>query len=240
MDKIDYIVSCYFGNRRILISNNCTKIDKLYFIKKHINAINTLKVDKINKIVFTINIDDEDDKNMVLEYLQNINSKITIDVIFNENIGFSYKAWETAIIQNIDDDVDYFFLIEDDYLPVSDHFYNYFLDCFTKYTGYVCELVFKNHASGPNGIIRKDICQELLKSRGSIFDINDKAKSYVEGEENQHNYLRYLTDSGYIIKDIVNYMKVSRLDHYGKILTYGNPNRLSVIEPLFEYKNLRL
>lgn len=38
MNKIDYIVSCYFEDRRILISDNCTKKYRLYFINKHIDS----------------------------------------------------------------------------------------------------------------------------------------------------------------------------------------------------------
>lgn len=231
--KIDYVVSCYFGHRRVAVTNQCTKKDKLFFVKRHVEVLNTLRSEHINKIIFVLNTDNEYDASMLKSYVSSVQSSIPVEFIINSNTGFSYRAWETVIIENIDDDVDYFFLIEDDYEPAVDFFYLYFIDHFSPYVGYVCELVFHNHPSGSNGIIRKDVCTHLLQKYGRVFSIDDKARSYDEGEDNQHNFLNYMLESGYIIKDVVSNYKILKMDHFGKVMTLGNINRDPVIKPIY-------
>lgn len=231
--KIAYVVSCYFGERRIGVVNSCSLIDKLYFVKKQVEVLNTLDVPHIEKIILTVNINNSEDIKRLSSYLESVTSKIPIEAIFNENKGFSYKAWENAIQHSINEDFDYYFFIEDDYIPVENYFYLYFLDQMTEYTGYVCELVFTNHASGPNGIIKKKTLVDIHEKYGRYFDLNDDAKSYIEGENNQWNFLNFVIKEGKILKDITPNVKVHRMDHYGKVAMFGHLNRDPIIQPIY-------
>lgn len=231
--NIIYVVSCYLGDRRIGIVDMCQKIDKLFFIKQQILQLNSLNIPHINKILLTVNIQNDDEINLIDEYLETVESKIPIQVIYNENKGFSYKAWETAIYETINEDFDYYFFIEDDYIPIEDYFYLYFLDQMSEYTGYVCELVFTDHASGPNGIMKKNVLIEIFEKYNRYFDINDNATSYIDGENNQWNFLNFMTNMGYIMKDITPNVKVQRMDHYGKVATFGHMNRNPIIKPIY-------
>lgn len=238
---IDYIVSCYFGPRRLLITSNCYKNDKLFFLKAHVEMINKFKSDQIHNVIFTLNSDDPTDVELMDEFIKTVKCRVPVKYIIQPNIGFSYSAWEKAIIKYIDDPVDHYFLIEDDYVPNIDHFYNYFLSKMNSpYVGYVCELVFENHPAGPNGIIRADICREIFNEKGVIFDVNRNAKIYHDGENNQRYYLNFLLDRGYIIKDIADLAKIERLDNWSRLKTYGNINRFRVTKPLYKLDGIIL
>lgn len=231
--SIIYVVSCYLGNRRVGVVDLCQRSDKLYFIKKQITQLNSLSVPHIKKILLTVNIQNESEICLINDYLKTVESNIPIQVLYNENKGFSYKAWETAIYNTINEPFDYYFFIEDDYIPIKNYFYLFFLDQMNEYTGYVCELVFTDHASGPNGIMKKTVLMEIFAKYGRFFDLNDNAKSYVEGENNQRNFLNFMVNIGYILKDITPNVNVHRIDRYGKIARFGHTNRNPVISPIY-------
>lgn len=166
--------------------------------------------------------------------LDNKASSLITDFYIRENKGFSYAAWEYGIIKNIDKNYDYFFLIEDDYLPQSPDFYTPFLSKI-KDNFYVCELIkdypCKKHAAISNGLLDAKKALEVYHRNGRVFNLNLNAMTYREGELNQIRFLDLFEGNFTDISDIC---QIPFLD-YGKVLiNYGDTQLPVSIAPILK------
>lgn len=226
---INYIIAAYFGPRRAQLSK-----EKFFYINKQIEALNCLKVDKISKITFVVNPFDQEDFK-IYEIVKNLN--INFEVILKEkNLDFSYGCWQEAILANLDG-FDYQFLIEDDYIPVIDEFYNYFLDKMDENTAFVCQLydeagMKKKHASISNGLISNKICKILANNDRNIFKLNG-AVNYSNAEQTQLNFLDYFVYKKFEIKDISDISLNKFLTYDCRLVNRGKGN-ISIIEPIYD------
>ncbi|MHA2038744.1 MAG: hypothetical protein ACW98X_20115 [Promethearchaeota archaeon] len=196
---INYIIASYLGPRRRggPHEKNC-----LTYIKEHVNL---LKRSKSKNIFPTFVFNGSRDKE---EEIKNCLGNLRCQVIFRPNVGFSYGAWEEAIINNLSYDYKYFFLIEDDYIPTNLSSLKEFeksienendtvAGCFSLYTNLGGH---KKHAAISNGILKAEACRNVLQNN-SIFEIvNDN--NYISGEINQVNFLNMFLAKGYTFKDM--------------------------------------
>ena len=133
--KIAYIVSLYFGTRRVQASGY--RQDKLFYLRKHIEHLTRLK-HSCSKIIFVINhsLDHQEITEtkraikLILDFKVEHSDK-KVEILRRENSGMSYAAWDEALKRSCKD-VDYTFLIEDDYCPVSNNFDEKFLHYFAE------------------------------------------------------------------------------------------------------------
>lgn len=244
MVTVNYIVANYIGPlRRYPHYQELFSKDPLFFLKKHIDLV-TRVTDVDITATFVYNDDlDTDLKKEIERY-----SRDKIEIVFRKNSGFSYGIWNDTVKNNIDK-YDYFFLIEDDYIPCSPEFLRPFIKRTSEKVSFVCGLVetaskqrfplyvpesdgsFK-FPSISNGLLTASSCKIVLDKTGNIFNINSNS-DYHSAYKNQIYFCKYFTDMGFDITDI--------LDQYSSpynnatdmvIKFYGNPNNPSLLKPI--------
>lgn len=213
-----YIVACYFGARRVH--------DKVYednprnYIDHHIEQLTKLN-HSFDEILFSIN---GEDKGIAIP--DKIDG-VPVRVFSRENIGMSYGAWNYAMYQT-DNKYDYYFIIEDDYIPVIDNFDKIFLDEFRdNSTAYVCSLYKWGHAAITNGMI----ATEPVVAVGGVPYA--PSSNYGANETvGQVGFSRILETHGFGVEDIAGKYSIPFLDAKGGMIFYGNPGGQRVISPI--------
>lgn len=242
---ITYIVATYLGKRRSKLYNRCWDIDIYFLVRKHLEQLSKLDVPEISQIVFAVNhynyTVDQGIKNIVGEY----KLKIPVEVIYRANEGLSYGAWNDSMVELLERPTDYYFLIEDDYLPVADKFYQHFIDQVTEATGFVGQLINYNHPtvhpSISNGLMPYTTAKALYVEKKSILNLipaaNKSDGGYLEGTQNQITCLQHIIDKGLEIKDVsqTTYIPFLESQDNSEILDrtiyFGNPDMPIPIKP---------
>ena len=247
MKKFDYIVSFYLLERRSAHYSNNTKNDMFFLLKRHLNFLSRSSFPNLNKIYLVFNIDyvDRFDQKQVTDITDNY--PLDINLIFRENKGLSYGAWNHALIENISKGTSsqYAFLCEDDYIPTTSEFYKPFLKKFQEKPniGYVAQLVLgfghgnKRHAAISNGFIDCELAQKVYKTHNKLFAIKDlgprENNSYNTGVHNQIHFLDNLIRENYTIEDISeDYCQPFYELRVEDIELYGNDEGEILIEPI--------
>lgn len=224
---INYIVALYFGSRLSPYCNSLLSKDPLYFFRKHIEFLQTCSSSELDATFVVSGIYPEE----LREYSSRYN------ILSRENIGFSYGAWNDAIKLNVESGkYDYFFMIEDDYIPTTPDFYKPFVDRATLQTPLVCSKAGGSgdqaiHPQISNGIIRADVCKIIYNKYNNIFIyVGD---DYNSAYYTQVNYINNLKDMGYNITDILDqYSSVFNISDINKNINFGNPELPTLLTPI--------
>lgn len=228
---VNYIVANYIGPLRTYGHyQEQFKKDPLCFFKKHLDFLQTVHDPEHVTATFVFNDDiDIDIKRQLDDYYQ-----YKFEIVYRKNAGFSYGIWNDTIIKNLDK-YDYFFLIEDDYLPTRGDFILPFKQRCVGKNVFVCGLVeeaspqrFPGHVpvnedpflfpSISNGLLSAAACRRVYKKYGSIFNINYN-NDYQSAYTNQIYFCKHFTDMGYNIVDI--------LDEYSS--PYNNASKRELV-----------
>ena len=220
--KIHYIVAVYLGNHGSDFVNKLLQADKYHFIKKHLECLSKYKVDDITKVTFVVNQHEEKEDLEILKISQNQLLNIPIEVVFRENTGYSYAAWNKGVTDSIknNESFDYYFLIEDDYIPNCDYFYQTFIDAVKENTAFVSQVWRTNHAAISNGLLVGKAANKILENYPTVFNVNTENTSYYTGVCNQVNFLSYAKDLGMNFTDVCEtslqvYLHVNHFCFYG-------------------------
>lgn len=238
--SVHYIACFYFGNRQNSTYSKKIGEDPYFFIKKHLNFLKSC-TNNIKSATFVFNVDSEHSGNLVRNFtlfgIQDLSIKL--DFFVRNNSGFSYGAWSESIERKLDDDIDYFILLEDDYLPTCENFYIPFVEKCTDETPYVCCKVINSckesslpHASISNGLISKNICKLVYQKYGKVFNINN-GNTYNSAYQNQLFFYSFFQTLGYRMCDILeNYSVPFMISDTNKIQLFGDSLKSSLISPI--------
>ena len=264
MTNITYIVCFFLGERR----NALAEQDPLVLVNKHIEFLSSLpKNSKIKKAIFVVNCDNTDYPDKIRDTLFNLCKQrmknIPIEILIRDNVDFSYGAWNDAVAGEIQNknNADYYFLIEDDYLPTTKDFYNAYLTFMKNKVKYVAsyvnyaqeadyehlkrlaleEQVHKFIPSISNGLLDGKIAIQMFEKYGTVFKIW-AATNYDYAVTNQLTFLNHIINNGYEIDDICSEYSVPFLaiPWYGNpdgIIVYGNKKKPVIIAPIHERYN---
>jgi hypothetical protein len=236
--KINYVPVFYIGpNRNYASYQEKFKNDPMFFVRYHVKFLNTCENSKIKRTTFVFNDDISDElKDLILQTVSKIKT-MEVEVIFRENCGFSYGAWNDVIKKNLND-FDYFFLIEDDYIPVKPDFYEDFVDRCTPEYPYVSTFVDEYQpgkfcASCSNSIIRADVCKDILQKYNELFLVNP-TNILQDAWNTQMNFLNLFTQSGYGMRDILHkYSTPHNSDcNINRITVFGNKDLPHILVPI--------
>ena len=155
--------------------------------------------------------------------------------MFRRNAGFSYGIWNDAIMDTIDD-YNYFFMIEDDYVPDAKDFYIPFVERINDNTPYVCGLILHpTHAAHSNGIVSQKACKKVMETNIHLFDELAGADKHA-AIHTQLFFLRKFQSLGYNLADITDkYLTrhVAECNHgHLKIDEYGVTDGRCLIKPI--------
>ena len=206
MNKFNYIIAAYFGERRTSSSMKTTE----FFLDTHLDFFNRTKNPQLNRIIVVLNIknDDDDDK---LQTIKDKYKHLPIKYIVKYNIGGSYYNFELGLLDSLffDPDVDYSFVIEDDYMPFSPNFYESFKNKMKEDDSYIYvstaydygvdwipdKNCFEGHyfPSISNGLFDMKKLKDILNKKNRLFNISN-SDDYNTFERNQVHFIDYLTE----------------------------------------------
>lgn len=267
---INYIASLYFGKRRNELVQQCLDEDPYYLLKSHMLAFHKYEMPYIHKVTFVVNPSENieiDEKAIeVLEEYKQIcrNKDILFEILYcPDNKHISYGAWNYAIMNGLNDEkTNYFFLLEDDYVPCADNFYNPYLERSANNIAHVCQLwqPGKPKPSAPHiklpgragmtgGLLNANASRDVFKKHGTCFLLevtseysqlisskktDDITKKYILSGVAQQKFLRLYEHEGYDITDTGPDNCQLFLTTRGiRVYGQGNP---ATIEPIYEYK----
>lgn len=238
MYSINYIPVIYIGPNRDYVSyQQKFKNDPMFFANVHAEFLNNCHKTNIKKATFVFNDDISDE---LKEMAKNVVSKIQTmetEIIFRTNSGYSYGAWKDIVKKNIND-FDYFFLIEDDSIPLSPDFYEYFVEkCNDEYpivATYILEhSPGKFHAACPNSLLKADVCRKILQTYNELFMVN-QSNRLEDAWDTQTRFYDLFVQSGYKMIDILDkYSTPHNLNcNINDVRVFGNPNNPPNIVPI--------
>lgn len=251
------------ANRHV---NSKLSQDALYFVKRHLEMIKSLSLPLIEKITFVISpSENRDIDQSIVDYIekfkiQNLDLKFNIDSFIRSSNDFhSYGCWNDVMMKNIDETLN-FFLIEDDYLPNADKFYEPFLKKLSDNVAYVCQWWsfgpssasphkkrlehLTAHATISNGLMNVNAARAHYKIYGecinlkSLYDmIYEKTERGViekksPGVVSQIYFLKNYANMNYKVLDINSDYCNPFLNTNNSVKIYGNPEGETLIKPI--------
>lgn len=244
--KVNYIAGFYVGeNRSNPYYQAVFETNPLHFFDRHVEFLKTAK--DIDLVTFVFNDDIAPELKECIDALSSTDIGKPLEIIYRKNSGFSYGIWNDVIENNLYD-FDYFFLIEDDYIPSRPDFISIFRNKCIDDVSYVCSLAYEvsnkiNHLVRPedgsfwhpsisNGMITAESVRKVFNQHQRVFRIvNDT--DYNSGYLNQLYYLKDYTDLGYKVIDTLDeysspYMNSGSVS----VSVFGNPNNPPLLEPI--------
>lgn len=213
--KFTYLSCFYFGPRANAKYNSFLKLNKFFFIDKHINFLKKYQHNNIEKIIFVVNQTPTDDIDEITSYIsmrsEEIPDNIEFVLMFRDNKFFSYGAWNDAIVEDLqheNDESSYYFCLEDDYLPTNENFIFPFVEKCNQETPYVCSKAvvghsdYRDHPSISNGLFLKSACKNVMTKYNSVFYVNGNT-TYENAWRIQQTFYNLFLDMGYEITDIL-------------------------------------
>ncbi len=234
MMDVNYIAAFYIGDRVHFDYNKSLKCNPLFMLEKHIES---LKDTDIKLVTFVFNLDDLSVAKAIEEKINSYNISFNYECYFRENKGCSYGAWNDVMIKNLND-FDYFFLIEDDYVPVVKDFYQSFIDKCTDVIPYVCGLVDTSSdgllfPSISNGIMNARVCKSIYNKHKTILKIYNEDNLLDTFYRIQMDCYEYFIKEGFGITDILDKYSVPFMSSITKqITTYGNVKNPVLLAPV--------
>ena len=243
--RVNYIVANYIGPLRTYAHyQDLFDKDPLCFFKKHVDFLQTIHdPDQVfTTFVFNDDIDPKIKKALDSYYPHKF------EILYRPNSGFSYGIWNDTIIRNLYD-YDYFFLIEDDYIPTRGDFILPFKQRCVGKNIFVCGLVeqasperFPGHVppnedtfsfpSISNGLISAKACRDVYRKHGTVFKINYN-NDYWSAYTNQIYFCKYFTDMGYNIVDTLDeYESPYNNAHAKELVVYGKGKYPALLTPI--------
>lgn len=164
---------------------------------------------------------------------------IKVSCVSRPNVGFSYGAWNDVIYKNIKNGNkhDYYFMIEDDYIPKRPDFYKPFVDACTDNTPFVCSWIsmsYRKHAGISNGIIQGKACERVIEKHNKLFNIiGDDRSEYADAYATQTKYYSYFHELNYDLTDISDkYYIPFHESSNDSIINYGKLDGETLIGPI--------
>jgi len=264
-DKINYIVACYLGNRRVNAVSDATVL-----IDRHLSYLrdNNIEVDRVTLV---LNSDDRDEELRFLETVKKYKPYYTdLRVVLRENKGLSYRSWELTVNNCIENDEGFthYFLMEDDYVPARPDFIEIYKSRMADDVGYVCMAISNNkvfegkiHAGMAVGMLRGQAAEEAYWKWGTAlrtYDPGESGDGYgFKSLVSQADFLDFVTERGYEIAGVQDLGSTLFLHNVAGMLfktveeqkemnsrswflaEYGDPEKPRIFEPVIEWSQYR-
>lgn len=159
MNRANYVIACWMGRRG---NEDRRQVeDRSFFLRTHLSRLKELdhRLAQVTVVIAT-GADPRDE-----EYVRALVRvrDVPIVVLERENLGLSYGSWNFAY-ETFGREFTHYVLVEDDYIPCSDHFDEALIDIAERKRSYVCSLSGwdKRHAAISNSISSSSILGKLL------------------------------------------------------------------------------
>jgi len=234
-NRVDYIVTFYFGKRRCFKNHADYEKNTYNFLNEQIKYIKKHR-NEYHNVLFVINERtkyNEYDKRYIDEHCQGLDIKF----IYRPNENLSYGAWQDAMNYLFEEGIegDYAFLNEDDYIPIVKDFKQYWLKRMDTETLFVCgyykiyeDKPYNNHPAISFGLMNYN----LIKKKTVKFNLpkNTPNRLYSSGIQSQIRFLNRWNDSYF--KDILDEHFIRFREPNLKFTIYGNEDGTEIIAPI--------
>tara|TARA_Y100000310_G_scaffold328697_1_gene397248 strand:+ start:718 stop:1470 length:753 start_codon:yes stop_codon:yes gene_type:complete len=210
--RVAYICAIFFGPRRSWLEH-WGNVDPLYCLKEQIRCL-LAHATRIERVVFVCNLRDDDldeetyaQAQEIVAHQDGTDSTREWVICSRPNVAFSYGAWEHGLCGYVDE-LDYAFLMEDDYVPCKDGFDDelitrYFSSEHSQKNVLYCSSWWKyNRSANSNGIINISLFRH--RNTFSLPRYRSHRPHYKHGDDCQRVFLRQFTSKGY---EIINMAK---------------------------------
>ena len=240
--RIAYVVASYFGLRPRADAVGDQLAARVASLMRHVERLQEIDAPAITDVLFVVNSDDPDRDRDALGAVVDAAASggcLPVSLLCRPNRGYSYGAWQAGVQSLLASDRSHFFLIEDDYLPAVDRFYEAFLGAMDDRTAFVCQSFAHFPGTNPpnadvsNGLLSAAAARLAQERFGQVFGICDlplDAGDYDVGCQNQVTYLSLLTDIGFSVGDITHGYSVPFHWFGGKIVERGIAGGVSPLE----------
>lgn len=202
-----YVVACWFGERRVVDHDYLA--NRGLYIEWQIKKLGEIK-HSFDSIIFVVN-----ENGMSFPFPDKIGDT-DVEHIYRPNIGMSYAAWDLAY-QTFKNDFDFFFFMEDDYIPFIDNFDDIFMSKMAEDVGYVCSLYNGDHASISNGMVRT----QALNDVGWVPHAQSNVYGQVESF-GQVGFSKAIEGAGWKIDHVFDDYSIPFMHVASGIINYGN------------------
>ena len=244
--KFNYLVSFYFGPRGNENYNARLKDNKFFFAEKHIEFLENYSENNIEKVIFVVNLTPSDNQEEITNFFAENSSKISddieFDLIFRDNYGFSYAAWNEGIIDDLqkeEGEAEYYICLEEDYMLRTDTSILPIIERCNEVTSYVaCSAVidhpdYPDHASFSEGMFYKDSCRKVYEEKGNPFYIINGNNDYPHAWKIQETFYKNFLDMGYKITDFLDGYSCDFLyTGSNEVKTFGESDTEKLIVPI--------
>jgi hypothetical protein len=244
--KFNYLVSFYFGPRGNENYNARLRQNKFFFAEKHIEFLENYSEKNIEKVIFVVNLTPKDSQEEITNFFAENSSKISdeieFDLIFRDNYGFSYAAWNEGIIDDLQKEsgeAEYYMCLEEDYMLKTDTSILPIIERCNEVTSYVaCSAVvnhpdYPDHASFSEGMFYKESCRKVYEEKGSPFYIINGNNDYPHAWKIQETFYKNFLDMGYKITDFLDGYSCDFLyTGSNELKTFGESNTEKLIVPI--------
>lgn len=223
--NINYVIITCFEKRRDLYKKYLN--DKFFYIKKHLEILSIIKHNLSQITVVANRLNNKLDQNDI-DTIKNLIQK-PYKLFIRNNIGGSYGAFKyiNTIYSN---KFDYYFFMEDDYVPILNDFDALFLKQMHRQNcDYLALKVDEDHYDEQHSRGKHASISIGLLSNESIksFDYNslidnrskDLSIKYIEYSENQFIFSNEILKNGFLI---------NKINGYG--LKYWAVDRLTILK----------
>lgn len=251
--NIHYVVAVYLGPRRLNHG-----LDPFHFTRQHLKF---LQNSNCTQVTFVCNQYEYQYDKWLPIIVHEANLPMPANVVFRNNIDCSYGAWEYAVIQQINQNFDYHFLIEDDFIPTNQNFAHHFIQKMKPNVAYTCSKLFLHplHPAVSNGLLSHQIAQKMFQEKRKIFKLNhavgtskpivvgirgvpwplpnhrriQRGLDYSACERNQMHFLDFFKEKGYDLDHVADLMSVPFKHHFQQIhQDYGSELLPPAIVPM--------
>lgn len=244
--KFNYLVSFYFGTRGNSNYNNRLKENKFFFAEKHIEFLKNYSLKNIEKVIFVVNLTPKDNEEEITQFFSSSSSKISDDIefvlIYRQNDGFSYGAWNEAIIDDLqkeNEESEYYMCFEDDYILNDETSVLPILERCNEINSYVaCMAVvdhpnYINHPAFSVGMFHKESCRKVFNEFGSPFFIMNGGNDYPHSWKIQETFYKNFLDMGYQITDFLDEYSCDFLyTGTNEVKTFGKSDSKKLVVPI--------
>jgi len=254
---INYVVAFWFGPRGCKKYNELIKSDKFYFVKQHLNFLNSYSKKNIYKSTFVLNSRSEEESLEAKEFFSKINldSNIKVFLLIRDNrdenglVRGSYGGWNDVMISDIleESGTETFLLFEDDYILVDEDSVQPYVERCTEENPIVCSYVMNNswimrHISHPSPTsFNAKVCKKIYEKNNDILYFETRKENLNDYQnlcEVQLWCHKYFKDDGYDVSDVLDEYSTGYL--YCKqpgfpnelLVVFGNPQKETLVIPI--------
>ena len=202
-------------------------------LTRHLQQLNSLKCDLAQVTIGRPKCHHElHEYTHTVETIKQLEDGTPVAVLPLKNEGLSYGQW-SRIFSEYEESFSHYIFIEDDYVPVRDHFDRWLVNRFDELhrscrCGFLCGVVLNKagikpaplHAAVSNGVTSFEVLKAVRDHHGCL------------PHDNQLTFSQAFTACGFSLCDYLDTFRCRYWPHTRKVRLFGDKNKPDLIDPI--------